>query len=475
MNLRDYPRPINDTGIGFNFCSDTCEYQDEAIRFWIDELSQLGASWLVLPSTLDRPVPVTFLRELITHGIEPVIRVVVRPIRTVDPSAFGELCREYASAGVHYMHLYQEPNLATEWAIVEWNQPNLPKRFAELLLPVLGLIANAGLFPLLSPLAPGGHYWDLSFLEQLLNDVARGAPAAIIDRLGICIHNYASNLPLEWGQGGPTRWPGVRPYTTPVDSEDHRGFRLFEWYNAVVRRQLGDSLPLIAGETGLVPGTQNHASFPRVDETLHAERSATIAQMALDDKLPPYLFNVAFWTLNAGDGDPVDFHAWYRRDGSRLLAVEAIKGLPKHPRRPPESAVTVEADAPTMETSPVEVSGNAELAESATGGRLIDHYLLFQSFSNSPSNEWTPRQMMAGALEYVSVFQPTVGFRVDEARQARRVTMIGDDTIRLVELEEELRQAGCLVERIDVRNERDIREALGELVRRQKRFFHLPD
>jgi hypothetical protein len=176
MNLRDYPRPINDTGIGFNFCSDICEYQDEAIRFWIDELSQLGASWLVLPSTLDRPVPVTFLRELITHGIEPVIRVVVRPIRTVDPSAFGELCREYASAGVHYMHLYQEPNLATEWAIVEWNQPNLPKRFAELLLPALGLIANAGLFPLLSPLAPGGHYWDLSFLEQLLNDVAAERP-----------------------------------------------------------------------------------------------------------------------------------------------------------------------------------------------------------------------------------------------------------------------------------------------------------
>ena len=483
MKLNEYPRPAGDTGIGFNFCTDESQYRDDEIRFWIDELVQLGASWLVLPSTLEQAVPSAFLRELIAHDIEPVIRIVIRPIRAIDPSAFSELCREYASQGVHYLHVYQEPNLATEWTAADWCLPGLPRRFSDLLVPALGQIAEAGLFPLVSPLAPGGHYWDLTFLEQLLKDVAKQAPGTVVDRLGICVHNYASNLPLEWGQGGPRCWPLARPYTTPPEYEDHQGFRLYEWYDAIVRRRLGDSFPLIAGETGLVPGTQNHAGFPPIGDALHAERSAKIARMALDDELPEYLFNVAFWTLNAGKSDPVDYHAWYKRDGTRLPTVDALKALPKHPRQAPEPTVTFEkvvpfdvtVDVPAYLLDPVDVGEELEIPAAGSDRRTIDHYVLFLSFSERSTGDWSPRHMIAGALEYLAVFEPTVGFRLAEAQQARRVTVIGDDTVKLVEIEEELRQSGCLVERIDASNERDVHEALGELVRRQKRFFHLPE
>jgi len=482
MKLNEFPRPIGDTGLGFNFCTDASQYRDEEIPFWIDELVQLGASWLVLPSTLDQTVPGAFVRELIVHDIEPVIRVVVQPIRAVDPGILADRCREYASQGIHYLHVYQEPNLATEWTVAGWAQPGLTKRFGELLVPVLGQIVEAGLYPLVSPLAPGGHYWDLTFLEQLLEEIAQLAPGTVVDRLGVCIHNYASNLPLEWGQGGPGRWPTARPYTTPPESEDHQGFHLYEWYDAIVRRRLGDSHPLIAGETGLVPGTQNHAEFPPIGDGLHAERTTRIARMALDDELPDYLFNVAFWTLNAGKNDPVDFHAWYKRDGSRLPTVDALKTLPKHPRQAPEPAVSFEkvvisdvsVDLPTGFIGVAEEPEESTTPAVESDRRVIDHYLLFLPFSESSSGGGSAWQAIAGALEYLACFQPTIGFQVAEARRARQVTVIGDDTGKLVEVGEELRQSGCFVERIEARSEQDVREALGELVRRQERFFHPP-
>jgi hypothetical protein len=64
---------------------------------------------------------------------------------------------------------------------------------------------------------------------QLLQSLALGAYA------------WVGEHPLTWGAGGPERWPGTRPYITPPDQQDQRGFYIFDWYKAIAQAILGKS------------------------------------------------------------------------------------------------------------------------------------------------------------------------------------------------------------------------------------------
>ncbi|MHB8674786.1 MAG: hypothetical protein ACYDAK_14050, partial [Candidatus Limnocylindrales bacterium] len=331
-------------------------------------------------------------------------------------------------------------------------------------------------------------FWDLTFLSRLLDLLAADARQHVVDRLGLCVHNYASNLPLDWGKGGPGRWPDVHPYNTPSGSQDHRGFWLFEWYDAIVREKLGQSLPIVCGETGLIPGTQNHPSYPRIDEATHSDRSLEIARLVMDGAVPSYFFNTAFWTLKAGDADPVDLHAWYKNDGTHLPAVDAFKAMDTHPRSV-ASAPVAEVDAP-LRLDPVAPDDTEEAVElpaslpikaivapTDSKKRPIYHYVLFNNGTEPQGgiSTWTPRAMISGIAEYVDFFRPTIGFSLDEAREARFVTVVGSDTPSLLRIEARLRRDGCRVERINASTERDAKDAFAELVRRRRRFFHIDE
>ena len=450
MRLDQFPRPQGDTGIGFRYYADTHHYDPSTLDFWIAELAELGASWLVLTSTLEAPVPEHVVRALIAARIEPIIHLDIHPIQPIDRSSFLALCRRYADWGAYYLYVYSEPNRVTSWRFEDWAAPGLPSRFAELLLPVLETTAEAGLLPLVSPLAPGGQYWDLTFLGQLLDIVTQQAAPSLVDHLGVCIHNPAGNRPLNWGKGGPTRWPSARPYQCPPGSQDHRGFYLFEWYDAIIREHLGTSHPLICAATGLVPGNQDDPDFPAVDDMTHSLRSVEIARLIMDGDVPPYLFNIAFDALAAGDAEPDDPRAWYRRDSTVLPAVQALKALKKHPR-------------------PIDGSSDGSVTHP------IYHYLLIYSPTQTPGAiVWSTRWMLQATAEYVEHFQPVIGFSIEEARRASRVTIVGTDAAGMDEAEATLRAAGCLVEQIRVTSEDELRRVLGQMVRRGRRFRHLP-
>ncbi len=455
MRLDQFPRPREDTGIGFHYVTATRHYDRHSLDFWLGELKELGASWLILPSTLEATIPEFFLRELIAAQIEPVILVDVRPIQPTDRLRLLEVCRGYAECGVYYLSIYPEPNLATRWRIEDWAAPGLVERFARVLIPALETVHAADLFPLISPLAPGGQYWDLTFLRVLLGCLARDLRREIRERLGICIHCDVGNRPMTWGMGGPSRWPYARPYDCPSGSQDHRGWSAFEWYDALVRELLGESLPIICTRTRLVPGDHDDPSLPVLDEIAHGMRSAEIARRVMDGDVPDYFFNTAFWALGAGDTDD-DAYAWYKRSTSVLPAVRALKQLKKHPRR-------FSWDAPNGDPA------------SRQSGRSIYHYVLLQPSTAPPTADGqSARWLISATADYVAYFRPTIGFSEDEARRASRVTIIGADTRRLAEAEESLRESGCLVEVIAGRGEDQIRSALAELIRRGRRFRALP-
>ena len=336
MKIHEYPRPPRDTGIGVHWFPDPYHYRPDDLATFASELCALGVSWLVMVSDLDQAVPETFLRRLRELDIEPIVRVCPPKVEYLDPERLRALCQRYASWGVHYIHVYQDPNMRDRWA--QWDPRALPERFMTYLLPCLEVLYSIeNLVPVLTPLAPGGDYDDLRFLAWCLDIIVRLGHDYLFDKLAIGMQNYAFNKSLSWGEGGPERWPCSQPYHTPPGCEDHVGFRLFEWYDALVRKRIGRSLPLVCCENGLLIHNAEHPDFPPVDPGLHAGRTVEICRLTMEGRLPDYVFNNAFWVLACEADHPAAADRWYTAGGEPMLdlTVKALKGMEKVPRPMP--------------------------------------------------------------------------------------------------------------------------------------------
>ncbi len=334
MNLLDYPRPRGDTGIGFHWFPDQWHYERRYYDTFVPELKAMGTSWLLVLSDGVNPIPEWFLRGLIDHDIEPLIRIYTRFVTFIDQAGLRKACKYYASLGVHYVHAFNEPNLRLEWA--EWNAQGLPARFMDFLIPCLETMYSVdGIIPVFTPLAPAGDYWDTSFLKSALAILNQRGKKYLYDKMAIGIHNYAFNKPLDYGKGGSARWRCAQPFQRPPGCEDHTGFYMFEWYDEIVRQYTGRRLPMICCENGVRLGDADDPRSPAINEALHAERHAAMCQMLMNGDVPYYVFNNAFWLLAAEDDNFFVRHSWYRPNGEPRLPQTAVrlKTLPKVKRQ----------------------------------------------------------------------------------------------------------------------------------------------
>lgn len=448
MELSAYPRPNNDTGIGFHYYPDVWHYQPSDLEAWLPELKSLGTSWLCLLAPISELLPRFFVRELLAAEIEPIIRLYTPTVCPVDGATLRKLLDTYATWGVHYVHLFNEPNLIREWGWEGWSQPGLVERFMDHLIPALEAMDQVGLYPLMPPLAPAGDYWDLSFLRSALETVRARGREHLFDRMAVAVHNYCFNKPLMWGHGGRARWPAAKPYYSPPRSQDHLGFLLPQWYDELIRERVGWSLPLICTENGPRIGDGQHPNFPPIDAARHAQISLDMSRRLMAGELPDYMFNNCVWLLANGEGNPFEEHAWYKADGPQLPAVQAMKELPKHPRRWSELGPDWGTTRPTEP------------------GKTLYHYLLFPQWEWGIS-DWYWRL----AFEYVKAFRPTCGFSARDAAQAQYVTVVGHWRGISEATVAELKAKGCQVERIAGQDGAQTKEIFDSLAREGRRFL----
>lgn len=267
MRLPSYERPAADNGLGVRLKASTVE----AVR----QAAGRGAKWAILPCPVHLPPPWETLAEARQRGLEPLVAL---QVATIDGSQSGlaRLVHDYARAGVHYLWAYEYPNASRSWGWSGWSQPELVARFAAILLPFLERAAEAGLYPTLPPLEPGGDYWDTLFLSSLLRELVKAGRLALFDRLAVAAVLDPDGRPLDWGRGGPERWKDARPYRTSETVQDQRGFRLFEWYQAIIRQHVGHSLPILGARVRANP-----------------VEAAQIRELLAAGQLPDYLFCLA--------------------------------------------------------------------------------------------------------------------------------------------------------------------------------------
>jgi len=98
---------------------------------------------------------------------------------------------------------------------------------------------------------------------------------------------------------------------------------------------------------------------------------------------------------------------------------------------------------------------------------LLGHYLLFWQ----TAEDWA-REDWLGAEKYIGRFRPTCGFSVDDAKQAKRVTLIGGPLGVPDSVAEDLRASGCIVERVAGNSPQATKALLDQMAEEGKRFLN---
>jgi hypothetical protein len=464
--------PSNFRRLGFHYFPDANHYREHDLDVWLPRLQSLGCSWLTMLAPAERAVPEYFIDGLIHAGIQPILQLnlAIEPLRR--ESSLQLLLESYAHWGVKYVVLFDRPNMRASWQPSAWAQADLVERFLDLFIPLAEMTRKVGLCPVFPALEPGGDYWDIAFLQAALRGLERRGKMTLIDNMALGAHAWADNLPLDWGSGGPERWPTARPYFTPKGSQDQRGFRIFDWYLTVTRAELGLTRPIVLLKAGSRVGDHGDASRPAVDEMAHARRNLALARWMCGETQPqdtelyfsPQLEPVPaevlacnFWLLSAAENSQEAACAWYPApekslpvsglmrqwvEGWLMTKPLSDKGMGSIQSPNVQTAAAIQEDETIPDSLDTPAPNNNEGC-SPPNPHPIAHYLLL------PRYEWGIDEWYLDMTRaFVKEHQPTMGFSIVEASLASRVTVVGGVQAFPDSVIEKLREAGCAVERM---------------------------
>ena len=486
--------------IGFHYYPDTWHYRQSDLETWLPRLAELGASWLTVLAPAERAIPESFISGLLSAGVQPLLHFCLQAGQPAPLETISLLLGAYARWGVRYVSFYERPNARESWTASAWAQNSLVERFLDEFIPLALAAQEQGLTVITPPMEPGGDYWDLSFLRTALRSLQRRNCGGLLDSLAIGAYAWINDRLLDWGAGGPQRWPGARPYHTPAGQQDQLGFRIFDWYLAVCQEELGHRPPVFllrAGQRMLSGVSSDQAQAVRINharQNLGAARwiAGGPASSPAVEIFPDEVKACNFWLLAAEAGHPLGGESWFQPGGERLPAVEAFRqwvAYLRQPTQPPPSGDADEimsgedgcAQVTSGEAADQAINGDEISGDEATQGdspstapcsargesvppekyaettvpgsevsqpmtrhtHPISHYVLLPLYAWGAAN-WD----LALVEPLLQESHPAIGFALAEARLAKRVTVVGAEGAVSEEALALLRRAGCQVERL---------------------------
>lgn len=423
---------------GIHYFLDTLHYRQEDLKIWLPFMQELKVAWIVLKSEKNRAIPEDFLKGLLNAGITPIIEFNL-PLR----SNFGTrdlklLLQVYAKWGVKYCVFFDRPNQKASWHENYWAQNDLVDRFLDQYIPLAKFALEEGLLPVFPPLEPGGNYWDTAFLRSCIKSLVRREQTQILENLILSAYAYTHGHDLNWGKGGPEVWPQSKPYITPAGSQDQKGFRIFEWYEAISNALLQREVPIILFDAGLKNNPfQNQNSVEEIKKSwfdqkiisllLHSQRSIELGNDNSIDPLSPTVLACNFWLLASEKDQPGAELAWFIDTKHQNPFIQEMLEAFKQEQK--QAQVAFEKEKKSRRSDPKQC--------------LIKHYVLLPDQEHGIS-DWDFDQLKP----LINKFKVTVGFSIDEAILAKKVMLLADhndysnETIRI------LKKFGCEIEHL---------------------------
>lgn len=413
--------------IGFHYFQDTAHYTNRDLNIWLPKLTQLSAKWIILRSDYNRAIPEQFLSGLINSGITPIVHMPLPLPNTPAANDLKAIFEAYSRWGVKQVILFDKPNSLESWSASGWSQQDLVERFVDKFLPTALAVTQSGMTPVFPPLQPGGNYWDLSFLRQSLQSILRRGQSNLIKQMALSAYANTFNHELEWGMGGPEKWPNSKPYTKNDLSQDQCGFYNFEWVQAIAKPICEWEMPVILLGAGI------KASGKGYSPEIHAEIMQYILErlngIPENKAIPSYVQCCNFFTLTAEPGSEEFSQAWFKPNEEDLPIVKMLSLEPD----------AIEAPVVSSELG----SKTLRQFENNYPDHPIEHYLLL------PQYEWGVADFhLEVTRPFIQKHHPTVGFSTREAFLAKQVTVVGGESSFAEELLTEMRENGSIVERI---------------------------
>jgi hypothetical protein len=440
--------PQLQTRIGFHYFPDTLHYRDHDLQTWLPELIALGASWLILKSNTTRAIPENFISSLLQVNIEPLIQFDLPFEKPPDGEEIQSMLETYSRWGVRAVTLFDRPNDRSFWLSSDWVQHDLVETFIDYYLPLANFTLETGMLPVFPPLEPGGSYWDTAFLRSSLTSLLRRGESRILDNMVLSAYSWTGGHSLNWGEGGPERWPGAKPYFTPAKEQDQRGFRIYDWYNAISQAVLQKKCPIILFGAGCANDPLKNQSEELTDDQ-QSDINLSIAKIcagtAVDTKevlepLAKEVIGCNFWLLSAEASSPFIKNSWYHNPELPRKIVQEIKSW----RSTLSQNQKTDTNTTEQFKSPVQPVAIRQKITPKTGSHPLQHYLLL------PRYEWGIADWHLDVIRpFVKKHNPTIGFSQDEAALAQQVTVIGNTDTFSEDLLNKLRAMGCSVDRID--------------------------
>ena len=370
MELHEYPRPANDTGIGIHWTVGfaTAIGMGKIRDFWLPELKAMGVKWVKI---FNHDGAIDFAELLLAEGFMPIVRI-YRPSPNPSTLDIRELVHidAFVRAGVRYFEFNSEPDLDSEW-----KGGRVPANGFDLVLDNtianMELILERGGMPGI-PAVSNGSRWDI-----VGGIVGRGRQDLFNGPVWQAIHNYSRNRPLDypydignqegaaytqrfyetlaneaWGddawrgrtlpQVNRLRYERSNPGATIMD--DNACWLAYEFFDARNRRHLGRSIPILSTECGYIVGEDSDPRYPATTPDLHMAQTLEACRVMMGTSTryqtaPDYYFCSAFWLVGNGvlgsASNWCEHHAWYsdRWPGGMLPIVRALKAEPKRVRR----------------------------------------------------------------------------------------------------------------------------------------------
>lgn len=367
MNLRDYPRPKNDNGIGLHFRLDLRESPEHPlITQGVEWLVSINAKWTLIAGG-DWQQIAKAARPVWDAGIMPVCRLVTKIDRPFIDWADG--VKTLHDLGIPaYIQVFNEPGDSREWRN---EQPDIPQ-FGERWADAAARVFQAGGMPGMGGVLAQDE-WEAAF-----NAVQASGNMALWDKAWFCVHNYGSNHPPNYpyddvNQKGipvtPAEYAKYR-FSMPLDELNEKratdanpGDTVYEDDTTVLRvltfkkwmvDSLGYCLPMIGGEGGWQWQTEEDLRYPKLPDEFHASYTREMfewfhtGKLSDGSPLPDELFCVTAWIEADGQADSW----WFGPLGTKQGTIDAVASIPAFVRKFSWDAVEPPAPEPIVVPQP---------------------------------------------------------------------------------------------------------------------------
>lgn len=399
--------------IGFSYFSSPKYHVSQYLDTWMPALNKWGGSYCVFDANFRVAVPEDAFVFAQDHDLLPLVhfKTALPPAKDFNDSSL--LLDIYKKWGCQYVILGDRPNTKNAWPIANWHYETLVDRFLDHFIPLAYHAVRIELIPILAPLLPGGDYWDCAFLELLLNGLKQRKMDSILDHLRLASYGYTFQKPLTWGAGGPERWPGSKPYFTPEGQEDQIGFHNFDWIQATGERITGKTMPVIILDAG-----RPSPDFGQLHASKSIEGLQQIFNACRNNQPGPENDNNDFPTLNEsvfGCTFSLDTLEVLLGEGFSMGKIDQIFGT------------GLQSDEKTESLD--------------DNHKYLKHYLLLPSYTSGVSDA-----VLNKVRPLIKKLRPTVGFSLEEASRAAKVSIFPDPYQFNDQTIDQLRSAGCKVE-----------------------------